>query len=179
MVGLLVNSKMSYANLHLPEPCCQSHCPWNRLLLTHTSAGDSQILTGRSGSVFCGVTTPFLWVLVLARFCLCPPCLCFPKSCGSSVIKSFCTSKPQSLCQISRLGSLICSLEPSQQSENFFGILFSSSWVAHLSGMGFDFIMIAFLLSYCNFSLVLGCVLCFCLFVLMGFNVLLSMVLQQ
>ena len=33
---------------------------------------------GKSGSVSCGVTTPFSWVLVHTRFCLCPPRVCFP-----------------------------------------------------------------------------------------------------
>ena len=33
--------------------------------------------TGKSGSVSCGVTAPFSWVLV-HRFCLCPPRVCFP-----------------------------------------------------------------------------------------------------
>ena len=41
--------------------------------LTHTSARDSWTLTGKSGSVSCGVTAPFSWVLVRTRFCLCPP----------------------------------------------------------------------------------------------------------
>ena len=47
-------------------------------LLTHASARDSQTLTGKSGSVSCGVTAAFSWVLVLTRFCLCPPRVCFP-----------------------------------------------------------------------------------------------------
>ena len=29
--------------------------------MTHASAGDSRILTGKSGSVSCGVTAPFSW----------------------------------------------------------------------------------------------------------------------
>ena len=41
--------------------------------LTHTSARDFWTLTSKSGSVSCGVTAPFSWVLVCARFCLCPP----------------------------------------------------------------------------------------------------------
>ena len=39
--------------------------------LTHASAGDSWTLMGKSGSVSCGVTAPFSWVLVCTRFCLC------------------------------------------------------------------------------------------------------------
>ena len=42
------------------------------------SARDSWTLTGKSGSVRCGVTALFSWVLVCTRFCLCPPSVCFP-----------------------------------------------------------------------------------------------------
>ena len=38
-------------------------------------------LTGKSGSVSCGVTAPFPWILVHTRFCLCPPTVCFPILC--------------------------------------------------------------------------------------------------
>ena len=41
----------------------------------------SRTLTGKSGSVSCGVTAPFSWVLVHTRFCLCPPRVCFPSPC--------------------------------------------------------------------------------------------------
>ena len=34
---------------------------------------DSWTLTGKSGSVSCGATAPFSWVLVCKRFCLFPP----------------------------------------------------------------------------------------------------------
>ena len=57
MVGVMAtSSKRTYA----------SQCPWphSRPLLTHASARDSQTLTGKSGSVSCGVTAPFSWVLV-------------------------------------------------------------------------------------------------------------------
>ena len=40
---------------------------------THTSAGDSWTLMGKSGSFSYRVTDPFSWVLVCTRFCLCPP----------------------------------------------------------------------------------------------------------
>ena len=35
-------------------------------------------LTGKSGSVSCGDTAPFSWLLVHTRFYLCPPRVCFP-----------------------------------------------------------------------------------------------------
>ena len=48
--------------------------------LTHASARDSRTPTGKSGAVSCGVTAPFFWVLV-HRFLLCPPRVCFPVLC--------------------------------------------------------------------------------------------------
>ena len=35
--------------------------------------------TGESGSVSCGDTAPFFWLLVCTRFCLFPPRVCFPR----------------------------------------------------------------------------------------------------
>ena len=49
-----------------PQPCGQP-------LLTHTSAAGSWTLMGNSGSVSCGVTAPFHWVLMHTRFSSCPP----------------------------------------------------------------------------------------------------------
>ena len=63
--------------------------------------------------------------------------------------------------------------EPSQQWENFFGIIL---WVTHFSGMGFDFIMIVPLLpSFHGFFCVFGCKLSF----LVGSSILLSLFVQQ
>ena len=49
-------------------PCihCYTQCPQprSRPPPTHASARDSWMLTGKSGSVSCGVTAPFSWVLV-------------------------------------------------------------------------------------------------------------------
>ena len=69
------------------------------------------------------------------------------------------------------------SSEHSQQRENLLGLLlFSSLWVTHLAGMGFDFIMIVPLLqSHCSFFFVFGCGVSF----LVCSSVLLSMVVQQ
>ena len=52
--------------------CTQCPRPCSSLLLTHTFARDSWTLTGKSGTVSCGVTAPFSWVLLSTRFCLCP-----------------------------------------------------------------------------------------------------------
>ena len=74
-------------NLLQKVPC--THCrtqrprPCSRPPSTHASAGDSWILTSKSGSVSCRVTAPFSWVLVHTRFCLCSRSL-FPHSCVSS-----------------------------------------------------------------------------------------------
>ena len=66
-------------------PCvhCYTQCPQpcSRPPLTHDSAGDSWTLTGKSGSVSCGVTAHFSWVLVCTGFCLCPPRVCLPVLC--------------------------------------------------------------------------------------------------
>ena len=67
----------------LPKDLCMYcciQCPWpcSRPLSTHASAGDSWTFTGKSGSVSCGVTALFSWVLVGMRFHLCPPRVCFP-----------------------------------------------------------------------------------------------------
>ena len=41
-------------------------------LLTHASTGGPPTQAGSLGSVSCGVSAPLLWVLVCAKFCLCP-----------------------------------------------------------------------------------------------------------
>ena len=57
----------------VPSMHCYTQCPQpcSRPPLTHASTGDSWTLTGKSGSVSCGVIAPFSWVLVCTRFCLC------------------------------------------------------------------------------------------------------------
>ena len=111
--------------LHIPpRTVVQGSCPYGRLLSTHASAGDPQTLTGRFGSVSCGVTVPFPWVLACTFCCdlqesLFPPVLW--KFCNW-ILLSFKVRFPgdsQSLCWIPR----IWGLEPSQKCENFFGII--------------------------------------------------------
>ena len=63
------------------------------LLSTHTSTGDSWTRTGKSGSVSCGVTAPFSWVLV--HKVVCATKSLFPQSCvsaGSSRVGLMATS---------------------------------------------------------------------------------------
>ena len=106
-----------------------SQCPWpcGRPLWTHTSTSGPQAHTGKSGSVSCGLTAPFSWVPLHTRVCLCLQESPFTQSCGGSVIRF--PGDYQSLCWIPRLGSRFWDLKLLQQSENFFGILFSSLWV--------------------------------------------------
>ena len=56
VVGLMAtSSKRAYATCCVTQVCCtQSSCLCGRPLLTHTSAGDTQTLKGRSGSVSVG-----------------------------------------------------------------------------------------------------------------------------
>ena len=62
---------------------CHTQCPrpCNRPPPTHASTIDSWTLAGKSGSVSCGVTAHFSWVLVCTGFSLCPPRVCFHRLC--------------------------------------------------------------------------------------------------
>ena len=82
-----------------PDCCCQCPCPHGGPLLTHSSAGGPQTLTGRSDSLFYGVPVPFPWVLVHTRFVctLQEWSLCFPQSYGGPIIKFHWPSKSDSL----------------------------------------------------------------------------------
>ena len=81
---------------------CYTQCPrpCSSPPLNLSSTRDSWTHIGKSGSVSCGVTAPFSWVLVHSRFCVCV-CVCvpsknlFPQSCvssGSSVVELMVTS---------------------------------------------------------------------------------------
>ena len=74
-------------NLLQKVPCthCYTQFPQRcgRPLPTHTSSGDSWTLTGKSGSVSCGVIAPFSWVLV-HKVLFVPSKSLFPQSCVSS-----------------------------------------------------------------------------------------------
>ena len=96
--------------------CTQCAQPCSRPLSTHASAGDSWTLKGKSGSVSCGVTAPFSWVLV------CTDVVCALQEPVSPVLCKFCNQIPlaskvkfpgasQFLCQIPRLGNLLWVLE--------------------------------------------------------------------
>ena len=69
-------------NLLQKIPCTHCYTQFSlccgRPLPTHTSSGDSWTLTGKSGSVSCGVTAPFSWVLVHKVLFVPSPRACFP-----------------------------------------------------------------------------------------------------
>ena len=71
---------------NIPCTYCYTQCPQlcSRPPPTHASTGDSWTLEGKPGSVSCGVTASFSWVLVHTRFCLCPPTSLPPVQCPSS-----------------------------------------------------------------------------------------------
>ena len=160
IVGLVENSKRVYAKGDLPVPPSLG-----QLLSTHTSTGGPPTLGGSFGSVSCEIFASLLWVLVHAKFCLCPPRLesLFTQSSGRYIIKACWPSRPDSLRILSPfVGSLgwedWCGVQNLHNSERTsLVLLFFSLWVTHPAGMGFDFIMIAPLLSSrCDFFFVFG-----------------------
>ena len=83
--------------------CTQGPQPCSGPLLTHASARGSWTCVGKSGSVSCGVTAPFSWVLlkgavilfVPSKILFVPSKSLFPQSCvssGSSVVGLMATS---------------------------------------------------------------------------------------
>ena len=141
MVGLMATSKRVYAKGNIPNHCCQCSHPCHEPLLTHASTGGPPTLAASFPSVFCGVAAPLLWVLVRAKFYLCPPRLksLFPSVLWKAynqiplALKARFPGDSQSLCRIPRLGSLTWGSEPSQYCRNFFGIIGLQS-VGHLPG---------------------------------------------
>ena len=88
-------------NLLQNVPCrhCYTHCPQpcSRPPPTHTSVRDSWTLMGNSGSVSCGVTASFSWVLVHTRFCLCVPPKRYLQESSKSLFPQSCVSSGSSL----------------------------------------------------------------------------------
>ena len=68
-------------NVPCTHCCTQCSAPCSRPPPTQAAARDSWTLSGKSGSVSCGVTAPFSWVLVHTSFCLCPPRVVSPVLC--------------------------------------------------------------------------------------------------
>ena len=145
VIGLMMTYKRALGVGHC---YCQSPCPHREPLSTHAPARDPPTLAGRSGSVFCGVTAPLPWVLVFVR-ALQEWSLGFPQTCANPAIKSHWPSKSDS-------PRIPCPSAGSPGWEAWCGaqdlpssgrtslvLLFSSLWVAHPVGMGFDFIVMA------------------------------------
>ena len=95
------------------QDCC-IQCPWprGRPLSTCVSAGDSWTLTGKLGSVSCGITAPFSCIPMCTRLCLCPPRACFPvlwKFCNqiSLAFKVKFPGGSQSLCWTPQVGKSV------------------------------------------------------------------------
>ena len=106
---------MPSGTFQYPRPCGEPR-------LTHTSTEDPSTPAGGFGSVACGITASFLWVLAHVRFCLCLQdwSICFPQSPWKSynhiplTFKARFPGDSQSLCQIPRLGCLFWGLAPLQ-----------------------------------------------------------------
>ena len=73
MGSLMAYLQEAYAKGPLPGLLLSVAHPHCEPLLTLASTGHPSTLAGGFVSVSCGVTAPFLWVLVHARCCLCPP----------------------------------------------------------------------------------------------------------
>ena len=113
--GLKRGGWVATESMHLFE---RWNGPWP--LSTHAFTRESRTLTGKSGSVSCGDTAPFPWVLVCTRFCRAL------QESVSPVLWKFCNQIPlafkvkfsrgsQSLCWMPRLGNLLWALEVLRQ----------------------------------------------------------------
>ena len=89
MVASLKRSCAWTAPLSAPDPAAGHSWPTPLLETLGT-------LTGKSGSVSCGVPAPFSWIGV-HKILFVPSKSLFPQSCVSSVIKSHCPPKSNSL----------------------------------------------------------------------------------
>ena len=149
---------MPRGNFQCPYPC-------DELLPTHASTGGPLTLGGSFGSVSYGIFASLLWVLVHAKFCLCPPRLAFlfPQSFGRYIIKSCWPSRPDSLRIPSPFAGSLgwedwCGVQNLHISGRISLVsLFFSLSVTHPVGMGFYFIMTSPLLSsHCKLFFVFG-----------------------
>ena len=111
--------------------CCQCPCACCDPQLSPASAGDPPTLAGRSGSVSCGVTATFPWVLVHTLLCVCHPRVesLFPpvmsKSCNQIPLafKVPFSGDSSSHCRTPRLESLMWGSEPSLKWVDSCGII--------------------------------------------------------
>ena len=130
MVVMATSFKRTYSSMHCGSQDCCSLCLWpcGRPLSTHISTRYSCTLTGKSGSVSCGVRAPFSWILVDTSF------VCAFQESVSWVLWKFCNQIPltinvkfpggsQSLCWIPKLRNLSWALELLWQCKKYFGII--------------------------------------------------------
>ena len=167
MVGLMANSKRVHTKVYLPmQLLLVLLYLWLVPADLHLHRRPPQHWQCSFGSGSFGVTAPFLLVLVGAMFCLCPPRLesLFRPVLWKSYNQIFCPSKSDSLGISSHfVRSLgweawggVLNLQNSGRTS--LVLLFSSLWVTHPAGIGFDFIMIVPFLPYpCSFFFVFGC----------------------
>ena len=183
-VGLRMTSKRIYVKGPFQDCCCLCPHLHGKPLPTQTSTRSPSTWAGRSGSVFCGVTVPFTWVLVCTIFCLCHPRVesLYPpvlwKSCNQIPL----AFKVRFLISNPFAGSL--GWKAWHEAQNLYNsgrtslvLSFSRLWVAYLVGMGS--ILLCLQPSY---HLVVASFLSldiFFFFLLVGSNVLLSMIVQQ
>ena len=143
-------SKRAYVETRLPGLLLSVPCPCGRPLLTHVSAGDPQTITGRSGLVFCGGHCSLPLGPDMHKILFVPPrvsvssspmevLLWNPANLQSQIPWGFPVSWPDL-----QAGSLMWGLEPSQQCENFFGIIVLQSVSCPPGGLRIWF--------YCNCS---------------------------
>ena len=97
-----------------------------------------------------GVTAPLFCLCSLRLESLFPPVLWKPYNQIPLALSTRFPRNSQSLCRISRLGSLKWCSELSQSARTPLVLLFSSLWVTHLAGMRFDFMVIAPQLPSCS-----------------------------
>ena len=124
-----------------------SPCP------THASTVGPPTLAGSFGSASCGVTASLLWVLVRAKFCLCPLRLesLVTLVLGKANVQILLPLRPDSL----GIPSLFVGYPRVQNLHNSartsLALLFSHLWVTHLAFLGFDIFVIAPLLpTHCS-----------------------------
>ena len=97
IIGLLATSKKDLYPTHASQNCCfLCPCSHGRPFPTHASARDPPTHTGRFGSVSCGVTALFPWLLVCTRFCALQESL-FPPVLWEFWNQIHCLSKSDSL----------------------------------------------------------------------------------
>ena len=183
MVGLIANSKRVYTKGEVqdfPQDCC---CQGPRL------CGEPRPITPPLETLqqVVLIQSP-VGALLLSSGSWCAQdfvCalqdwnLCFTQSSRNPIIKSHWLSRPDSLGIPSVfVGSLVWEARCGVQNLHNSGrtslvLLFSSLWVTHLAGVGFDFIIIVPLLPpHCSFFFVFGCGYLF----LVSSSILLSMV---